>query len=176
MIHSPSMCSLPGNVLFFNERFFGQQSIGTHVNRIKYTPENLPLWWVEVIIVSIYMLCRKDWREKQNKASCPSFPGSNKVCGKGNICHVGYELFSVRWMTGGDPSGIHHLSHWVISPLAGWERMKSDTSGLACREEGQSGCISFSRNFGRTSAFIKPRLQTATNEDSGDLLLSQMHT
>lgn len=91
-------------------------------------------------------------------ASCPSFFGSNKVCGKGNIHHVGYELFSVCWMTGGDPSGIHHLSNWVISPLAGWERMKSDTSGVACREEGQSGCIIFAQNFGRTTAFATATL------------------
>lgn len=106
------------------------------------------------------MLC-KEWQseeKKHNTASCPSFFGSNKVCGKGNIHHVGYELFSVCWMTGGDPSGIHHLSNWVISPLAGWERMKSDTSGVACREEGQSGCISFARNFGRATAFVTTTL------------------
>lgn len=80
-------------------------------------------------------------------------------------------------MTGGDPSGIHHLSNCVISPLAGWERMKSDTPGVACREEGQSGCISFALTFGRTTVLIKLRLQMITNEDSGDLLrLSQPNT
>lgn len=99
------------------------------------------------------------------------------MCGKGSIHHVGYELFSVCWMTGGDPSGIHHLSNCVISPLAGWERMKSDTPGVACREEGQSGCISFALTFGRTTVLIKLRLQMITNEDSGDLLrLSQPNT
>lgn len=172
MICSPSMFSLPGNVSFSNEWFCSQQSICTHVNGIKYIPQKSTMWWVDVIIVNIYsMLCKKDRKKKKhNKASCPSFFGSNKVCGKGNIHHVGYELFSVCWMTGGDPSGIHHLSNWVISPLAGWERMKSDTSGVACREEGQSGCISFARNFGRTTAFIKLRLRMITNEDPGDLL------
>lgn len=97
-------------------------------------------------------------RKRNITASCPSFFGSNKVCGKGNIHHVGYELISACWMTGGNPSGIHHLSNWVISPLAGWEKMKSDTSGVACREEGQSGCIIFTQNFGRTTTFVTTTL------------------
>lgn len=60
MIRSSSMYSLPGNVSFFNEQFLqpNNQFAGMLAGLNTY-PGNLLMWWVDGIIINVYM-CKND--------------------------------------------------------------------------------------------------------------------
>lgn len=155
MICTLSACSLPGKISFFNEWFGGQQS-PRHTCRRNETG---PIWWADVVIVSITDSERVVFEKKKIIITRQAFHlplGQIKSVGRAAfvMCASSYFL-SAEWLQA-------ILQEFIIYQ-AGWYPSRQDGSGLSLTppgsppsQEGQSGCISRLCNYRITSAtFIR---------------------
>lgn len=171
MICTLSACSLPGKISFFNEWFGGQQS-ARHTCRRNETG---PIWWADVVIVSITDSERVVFEKKKKdsvKITRQAFHlplGQIKRVGRAAfvMCASSYFL-SAEWLQA-------ILQEFIIYQ-AGWYPSRQDGSGLSLTppgsppsQEGQSGCISRSVTTGsRAPLSLGAALHMMTDEMSAD--------
>lgn len=119
------------------------------------------MWWVDGIIVNMYM-CKNDGGKTTTKQAVHLSPGQIKCVGR-----VPFVMWAMSYFLSAER--LEAILQEFIIYQTGWYPLwrggrgwSLTPLGVACGQKGQSGCISFSRNFGTTRVFIKLHSQMVT--------------